>query len=101
MRPTSTHTVSSAARTAHSSHPASSACMTLPRAKCSVTLRTVIAIVANKEETLSSITAYIDETLNMSGPGKGDPNDEFNTHMREIARVHAMQSVDAIRRLLK
>jgi hypothetical protein len=67
----------------------------------SATIRTVIAIVANKEETLSSITAFIDDTLNMSGPGKGDPNDEFNTHMREIARVHAMQSVDAIRRLLK
>lgn len=67
----------------------------------SAAIRTVIAIVANKEEILSSITAYVDDTLNMSGPGKGDPNDEFNTHMREIARVHAMQSVDAIRRLLK
>lgn len=67
----------------------------------SAALRTLIAIVANKEEMLSSITAYIDDSLNLSGPGKGDPNDELNTQMREIARDQAMQSVDAIRRLLR
>lgn len=64
-------------------------------------VQTLIAIVTNKEQTLSGIAAFIDDTLNKSGPSKGDPNDEFNTHMREIARLHAMQTVDAIKRGLK
>ena len=64
----------------------------------SAAIRAVIAIDANKEETLSVISAFIDDTLNMSGPSKGDPNDEFNTHVREIARLHAMQTLDAIKR---
>lgn len=37
------------------------------------------------------------ETLNMSGPDRGDAYDELNTQMRETARFQAMQSLDATR----
>lgn len=67
----------------------------------SAALQALFSVVANKEQTLSGIAAFIDGTLNMSGPGKGDPNDEFNTQMREVARHSAMQTLDAIRRGMK
>jgi len=35
-----------------------------------------------------------------AGPGKGDANDEFNIQLRETARFHAMQSLDAIAQML-
>jgi hypothetical protein len=47
------------------------------------------------------MSAFIDETLNMSGPGRGDAHDEFNTQMRETARFQAMQSLDAIARMFR
>ena len=46
-------------------------------------------------------SAFIDETLNMSGPGSGDAHDEFNTQVRETARFQAMQSLDAIARMFR
>jgi hypothetical protein len=67
----------------------------------SAALQALFAIVIKKEETLSGIAAFIDDSLNMSGPSKGDANDEINTHMREIARLRAMETLDAIRRGLK
>src|SRR5262245_14350236 len=36
------------------------------------------------------MSAFIDETLNMSGPGRGDAQDELNTLMRETARFQAI-----------
>lgn len=64
----------------------------------SAAIQALFLIIPDKEKILSGITAFIDDTLNMSGPAKGDPSDEFNTHVREIARNHAMQTLDAIRR---
>lgn len=45
------------------------------------------------------MSEFIDNTLNISGPGTGDAHDEFNTQMRETARHQAMQHLDAIRSL--
>lgn len=67
----------------------------------SAALQALFAVVRDKEQTLSGISAFIDGTLNLSGPSKGDPNDEPNTQMREVARFSAMQTLDAIRRGMK
>lgn len=67
----------------------------------SAAIRALFEVISNKEQTLSSIAAFIDGTLNMSGPAKGDPNDEFNTQMREVARHRAMETLDAIERGMK
>ncbi len=64
-------------------------------------LQAVLAMVPNREEVLTRMSDFIDQTLNLSGPGKGDANDEPNTQMRETARFQAMQSLDAIRRMLR
>ena len=61
----------------------------------SAAIRAALAITSNREEVLARMSAFIDESLNMSGPGKGDAHDEFNTQMRETARFQAMQSLDA------
>lgn len=63
-------------------------------------IRCAFAIMPNREQLLADITAFIDETLNISGPGKGDAHDEFNTQMREVARFHAMQTLDSIASML-
>lgn len=55
----------------------------------------------NREQVLSRINAFVDETLNRSGPAKGDAHDEPNTQMREIARFQATQSLDQIERSIK
>jgi hypothetical protein len=59
-------------------------------------IQAVLALTADREDVLARIGAAIDETLNMSGPGRGDPNDEFNTQVRETARFCAMQALDHI-----
>lgn len=61
-------------------------------------LRAALAVMSNREEVLANITAFVEDTLNMSGPGKGDANDEFNTQMRETARFQAMQTLDSLAR---
>jgi hypothetical protein len=55
----------------------------------------------NREALLSSITAFVDDTLNRSGPAKGDAQDEPNSQMRETARFQAMQHLDAIAGMFK
>jgi hypothetical protein len=67
----------------------------------SAALQALFQAIRDKEQTLSGIAAFIDGTLNMSGPGKGDADDEPNTQMRETARFMAMQTLDAIRRGMK
>jgi hypothetical protein len=57
-------------------------------------------MVPNREQLLAAITAFIDDTLNRSGPGSGDADDEPNTLMRETARFQAMQHLDAIARMI-
>ena len=66
----------------------------------SAAIQLALAMASNREELLDRISAFIDDTLNLSGPGKGDANDEFNTQSRETARLQAMQNLDAIRRML-
>jgi hypothetical protein len=63
-------------------------------------IQAALSFMPNRKEVLAKMSAFIEETLNMSGPGKGDANDEFNTQMREIARFQAMQTLDAITRML-
>jgi hypothetical protein len=67
----------------------------------SVAIRTAFAIASNKEALLSEISAFVDRTLNLAGPNKGDPNDEFSTLVRETARFQVMQHLDAIEHMLK
>lgn len=64
-------------------------------------LQALLALASNREEALNRISAFVDETLNMSGPGKGDAHDELNTQMREVARFQAMQTLDAISRMFR
>ena len=67
----------------------------------SAAIQAALAITPNREEVLDRMSAYIDETLNMSGPGRGDAHDELNTQMRETARFQAVQSLDAIERMFR
>jgi hypothetical protein len=60
-----------------------------------------LAITSNREKVLARMSAFIDETLNMSGPGRGDAHDQLNTQMRETARFQAMQILDAIARMFR
>jgi hypothetical protein len=55
----------------------------------------------NREDVLSKMSAFVDQTLNQSGPGKGDGQDEPNTLMRETARFQAMQTLDEMARGFK
>ncbi len=68
----------------------------------SVAIQTLFAIVpiSNRQEVLSRIMAFVDDTLNISGPAKGDAHDEPNTQMREVARLQAMQTLDNIKRMM-
>lgn len=68
----------------------------------SIALQSLFSIVpiANREQMLSRIMAFVDDSLNMSGPGKGDGHDELNTQMREVARFQAMQHLDHIKRMI-
>jgi hypothetical protein len=69
----------------------------------SAAIQTLFAMlpISSREQVLARISAFIDGTLNMSGPAKGDANDEFNTQMREVARFQAMQNLDAIERMFR
>ena len=67
----------------------------------SAAIRAALAIISNREEGLAKMSAFIDETLNMSGPGRVDAHDELNTQMRETARFQAKQSLDAIARMFR
>jgi Tfp pilus assembly protein FimT len=65
-----------------------------------IAIRALISLASNKKEMLAGMYAFIDNTLNESGPGKGDANDEFSTLVRETARFQTMQHLDAIARLV-
>lgn len=65
----------------------------------SLAIQAVLTMTANREEVLERMSAFIDDTLNMSRPGKGDASDEFNSQVRETARIQAMQTLDAVRRM--
>lgn len=67
----------------------------------SAALQAVFSHVADKEKLLKAISAMIDDTLNQSGPAKGEGHDDFNTLMRETARNQIDQTLAAIARMLK
>lgn len=69
----------------------------------SAALQTLFMIISagDRENILKSVTAYIDDTLNISGPGKGNANDEFNTQLRETARFMATQHLDGIMSMIR
>ncbi len=66
----------------------------------SAAIHAALAMLSNREEWVARLSESLDETLNRSGPGKGDANDEPNTLMRETARFQVAQNLDAIRRML-
>jgi hypothetical protein len=66
-----------------------------------IAIRTLMSLASNKQEMLAGMYAFIDNTLNISGPGKAEANDEFNTLVRETARFQTMQHLDAISRLIE
>jgi hypothetical protein len=55
----------------------------------------------HRDQLLSSLNVFVDETLNRSGPAEGDAHDEPNTRMREVARFQAMQHLDEMARIFK
>lgn len=69
----------------------------------SAALQTLFMIIpaGDRERILKGISAYIDDTLNLGGPGKGDTNDEPNTQMRETARFMATQHLDGITSMIR
>lgn len=66
----------------------------------SAALQAALSLAPNPQELITKIGEFIDDSLTMSGLAKGDPNDELNTQVREIARMQAMNSLDNIRRML-
>jgi len=64
----------------------------------SAALQFAAAMVPNRKEFAAGVSAFVDDTLNRGRPNNGDPDDEFNTQMRETARHIAMQHLDAIER---
>jgi hypothetical protein len=66
----------------------------------SAAMQVAFAVVADRKGLLTKISEEIDDVLNHSGPARGDAGDEFNTFIREIARVSAMRSLDAMRQML-
>jgi hypothetical protein len=67
----------------------------------SATLQAVLLALPNRLELLNGISALIDNTLNISGPAKGDAHDELNTQMREIARFQTAQTLQQIEHMLR
>ena len=68
----------------------------------SAALQTIISAVPNRLELLSSINAYVDNTLNMSGPAdKAAHDDEMNTQMRETARFQTDQILQHLEQMIR
>ena len=68
----------------------------------SAALQAVLMMLPNPLDALGRISAYLEDTLNMSGPGKADSQfDELNTQMREVARFQVMQTLQHIEHMLR
>jgi hypothetical protein len=68
----------------------------------SAALQAVLMMLPNPLDALGRISAFLEDTLNMSGPGKADPQfDELNTQMREVARFQVMQTLQHIEHMLQ
>jgi hypothetical protein len=67
----------------------------------SAALQAALMVLPNRLEVLGRISAFMDDTLNMSGPARGEAHDELNTQMREVARFQATQTLQQIERSLR
>lgn len=67
----------------------------------SAALQAILMALPNRLQALGRISAFIDDTLNMSGPGKGDGHDELNMQMREYARFQTNQTLQQIEHTLR
>lgn len=63
-------------------------------------LQATFGLISNRQEMLDRMSEYLNDTLNLSGPGKGDGDDAPNTLMRETARLLIDQQLDGMRRKL-
>ena len=55
----------------------------------------------HRERIIGQMNKFIDESLNMARPAKGDPHDELNTLMREIARNVSTDALDHLTSIVK
>ena len=67
----------------------------------SLAIQSSLITIANRKEILAGMMALADDSLNRSGPARGDPNDAFNTLVRETARNVVMHHLDQITRNLE
>jgi regulator of protease activity HflC (stomatin/prohibitin superfamily) len=67
----------------------------------SAALQAALMVLPNRLEVLGRISTFIDDTLNISGPAKGDAHDELNTQMREVARFQTTQTLQQIEHMLR
>lgn len=69
----------------------------------SAALQAVLMVVpGDRLAALSRISAFLNDTLNASGPGKPDPQfDELNMQMREVARYQIEQTLQHIEDTLR
>jgi hypothetical protein len=67
----------------------------------SAALQAALMVLPNPVDALDRISSYLDDTLNMSGPGKGDAHDELNTQVREVARFQVTQTLQHIEHTLR
>jgi hypothetical protein len=68
----------------------------------SAALQAVLMVLPNRLDALARISAFLNDTLNASGPGKPDVQfDELNTHMREIARFQVEQTLQHIETMIR
>jgi hypothetical protein len=56
----------------------------------------MLMVLPNRLEVLNGISAFIDDSLNMSGPAEGNAHDDLNTQIREVARFQAMEILQQI-----
>src|SRR4051794_34993474 len=60
----------------------------------SAALQAVLMVLPNRLDALSRVSAFLNDTLNASGPGKPDAQfDELDTQMREVARFQVEQTL--------
>jgi hypothetical protein len=67
----------------------------------SAALQTILLALPNRLELLNRISAFIDNTLNISGPANGEPHDELNTRMREVARFQTDQTLQHLEHMIR
>jgi hypothetical protein len=70
------------------------------RLLATIAIQFAFSMTSDRQRLFTRLSAFVDDTLNLSGPAKGDANDEFNTQVRETARFQAMQTLDEIARML-